>query len=255
MFPVRLFYAWYHRKLSPEYQNRELTDYLNEVRTFAGSEYLQALFRGSALSDDEKKTVAKKIAGFTGLSEGFVLRANLRVEIFRFCKELLRDRCRTIGRLDSRYIGIDKDAAGEIPEDDPSSYEITGLFAGAFNDYINRELEYKSDIPYSISTDLWKIWSYKEHENQYLQLEETLRKTMVRNKFMKVWVLNGYYDLATPFFAAKYVFSHLNLDQSLQKNLSMTYYKAGHMMYLHQASLEKFRADAEGFYRDARTGN
>ena len=247
--------AWYHRKLSPEYQNRELTDYLNEVRTFAGSEYLQALFRGSALSDDEKKTVAKRIAGYTGLSEGFVLRANLRVEIFRFCKELLRDRCRTIGRLDSRYIGIDKDAAGEIPEDDPSSYEITGLFAGAFNDYINRELEYKSDIPYSISTDLWKIWSYKEHENQYLQLEETLRKTMVRNKFMKVWVLNGYYDLATPFFAAEYVFSHLNLDQSLQKNLSMTYYEAGHMMYLHQASLEKFRADAEGFYRDARTGN
>ena len=107
--------AWYHRKLSPEYQNRELTDYLNEVRTFAGSEYLQALFRGSALSDDEKKTVAKRIAGYTGLSEGFVLRANLRVEIFRFCKELLRDRCRTIGRLDSRYIGIDKDAAGEIP--------------------------------------------------------------------------------------------------------------------------------------------
>ncbi len=116
-------------------------------------------------------------------------------------------------------------------------------------------MEYKFDIPYAISTDLWKIWSYKEHENQYLQLEETLRKTMVRNKFMKVWVLNGYYDLATPFFAAEYVFSHLNLDQSLQKNLSMTYYKAGHMMYLHQASLEKFRADAEGFYRDARKGN
>ncbi len=243
--------AWYHKKLQPKYQQSALPAFLDEVRSFAGGEYLQVLFKGDALSESEKKRIATKVAGYTGLRVDYVLRSNLRIEIFRFCKELLRDERRTIGRLDSRYVGIDRDAAGETPEDDPSSYEITGLFAGAFNDYISRELEYRSDIPYAISTGLWKIWSYKEHENQYLQLEETLRKTMVRNKFMKVWALNGYYDLATPFFAAEYVFGHLHLDASLRENLSMTYYESGHMMYLHEASLAKFREDALQFYLDA----
>ncbi len=250
-FPSYTATAWYHNKLAPKYQKMDLPSVLAAARKFAASDYLLALFMGDQQNAAEKQQVAKKMAALSGLSVEYILNANLRVTLPRFTKELLRSERRTVGRFDGRYVGIDRDAAGESPEDDPSSYEITGTFAGALNDYLSRELEFKTDIQYAISTDLWKVWSYKEHENQYLQLEETLRRTMVRNKFMKVWVLNGYYDMATPFFASEYVFDHLQLDESLKKNIWLTYYEAGHMMYLHKKSLEKFRKDAENFYRDS----
>ena len=243
--------AWYHKKLKAKYQEMPLEKYLEEVRHFAGGEYLQALFNGSRMAEKQIEQVADKTANYIGLTRDYVLRANLRVTLPRFSKELLRSERRTVGRYDGRFIGIDRDAAGEEPEDDPAGYEINGTFAGAFNDYICRELGYKTDLPYAFSTDLWKTWSYKEYENKYVQLEEVLRKTMVRNKFMKVWVLNGYYDMATPFYASEYVFSHLQLDPVLQPNLSLTYYEAGHMMYIHKPSLEKFRKDAEFFFENA----
>jgi len=243
--------AWYHKKLKAKYQEMPLEKYLEEVRHFAGDEYLQALFNGSRMAEKQIEQVADKTANYIGLTREYVLRANLRVTLPRFSKELLRSERRTVGRYDGRFIGIDRDAAGEEPEDDPAGYEINGTFAGAFNDYICRELGYKTDLPYAFSTDLWKTWSYKEYENKYVQLEEVLRKTMVRNKFMKVWVLNGYYDMATPFYASEYVFSHLQLDPVLQPNLSLTYYEAGHMMYIHKPSLEKFRKDAEFFFENA----
>ena len=243
--------AWYHKKLKAKYQEMPLEKYLEEVRHFAGGEYLQALFNGSRMAEKQIEQVADKTANYIGLTREYVLRANLRVTLQRFSKELLRSERRTVGRYDGRFIGIDRDAAGEEPEDDPAGYEINGTFAGAFNDYICRELGYKTDLPYAFSTDLWKTWSYKEYENKYVQLEEVLRKTMVRNKFMKVWVLNGYYDMATPFYASEYVFSHLQLDPVLQPNLSLTYYEAGHMMYIHKPSLEKFRKDAEFFFENA----
>ncbi len=243
--------AWYHKKLKTKYQEMPLEKYLEEVRHFAGGEYLQALFNGSRMAEKQIEQVADKTANYIGLTRDYVLRANLRVTLPRFSKELLRSERRTVGRYDGRFIGIDRDAAGEEPEDDPAGYEINGTFAGAFNDYICRELGYKTDLPYAFSTDLWKTWSYKEYENKYVQLEEVLRKTMVRNKFMKVWVLNGYYDMATPFYASEYVFSHLQLDPVLQPNLSLTYYEAGHMMYIHKPSLEKFRKDAEYFFENA----
>ncbi len=240
--------AWYHKQLDPKLQKKPLPELLAEVRKFAGGTYMTALFEGARLSESEQNAVARKIAAYCGLSLDFVLQSNLRIPLPRFTKELLRTQRRTVGRLDSRFIGMDRDAAGEAPEDDPSSYELSGAFAGAMNDYLGRDLAYQTDLEYTFSADLWKIWSYKEHENQYVQLEEVLRRTMVRNKFMKVWVLNGYYDLATPFYASEYVFNHLQLEPSLMENLWMTYYEAGHMMYVHQPSLEAFRKHAEEFY-------
>ncbi len=243
--------AWYHHKLSEKNQSRSLKDFLNEVCDFAGNEYLQALFQGDRLSDSVKNHIAQKLSEYTGIRKEWILEANLRIEQERFCKELMRDQRRTVGRLDGRYLGIDHDAAGEKTEDDPSSYQVTGAFVGAFIDYVTRELGYSTDIPYRHSTDLWRNWDYKEFENMYLQLQETLRKAMTRNKFMKVWVLDGYYDLATPFYAEEYVFSHLMLDSSLKENLTTTYYEAGHMMYLHEPSLKKFRSDAERFFKNS----
>lgn len=242
--------AWYHHKLSPQNQACKLPEFLDEVRAFAAGPYLSALFRGNALSPKEKETIAAKTAAYTGLTKQYLLQTNLRINIDRFCKELLRDQRQVIGRIDSRYIGYDQDAAGEVPEDDPSCYELEGAYSSAINDYVNRELGYKTDRPYIASSNLWEKWSYKEFENQFLQLQNTLRKVMVRNRFMKVWVLNGYFDLATPFFASEYVFSHLNLEPAFEKNLRLTYYESGHMIYLHQPSLQQFRKDAESFYRE-----
>lgn len=247
-FPSYVATAWFHKKCAPEYQKMKLEKLMEIAREFVLKEYLPALFVGDKLPAEQRKALAEKMSRLCGLSAEYLLQADLRVTLPRFSKELLRDQRRTVGRFDGRFLGIDRDAAGEQPEDDPSSYEITGTFAMALNDYLNRELGYETDLEYVISNELWKVWDYKEHQNQYLQLEETLRKTMVRNKFMKVWVLNGYYDMATPFFAAEYVFDHLQLDETLRNNLTMTYYEAGHMMYLHKKSLIKFRKDAEKFY-------
>lgn len=240
--------AHYHGKLPRSLQKRTLEEVVEEAREFAGGEYLSALFKGDALSEKEKTAIAKKLANFTGLSSQYILNANLRVNLGRFSKELLRDKGQTTGRFDGRFLGYDKDAAGGEAENDPSDYEIAGTFSMAINDYLNRELNYQTTREYRVSTDLWRTWDYKEFQNSYLQLEEMLRATMVRNKFMKVWVLNGYYDLATPFFASEFVFNHLNLPAPYRKNIMTTYYEAGHMMYLHKPSLVKFRKDAEDFF-------
>ena len=215
---------------------------------FASSEYMSALFAGDRLSDEQKRAVAEKTAEWIGLSADYILKSNLRVSMDHFGKELLRGEGKVIGRFDARFIGPDKNGAGESPSYDPSDSEISGVFAGALNDYLNRELNFKTDREYNISNALWRIWDYKEFQNRYVQLEEMLHDTMVRNKFMRVWVLNGYYDLATPFFAAEFVFNHLNLTPELRKNLTMTYYEAGHMLYIHRPSLVKFRRDAEEFF-------
>lgn len=241
--------AWYHGKIAPKYRNYSLERVISDSASFAEDEYLSALFAGDRLRDDYKRSVAKKLADWTGLSLKFILDSNLRVPMDRFGKELLRSEGKVIGRFDARFSGPDKDGAGQSPSYDPSDSELSGVFAGALNDYLNRELNYKTEREYTISNELWRIWDYKEFQNRYLQLEEMLRDTMIRNKFMRVWVLNGYYDLATPFFASEFVFNHLNLPEPLRQNIIMTYYEAGHMMYVHQPSLVKFRRDAEAFFK------
>jgi len=169
----------------------------------------------------------------------------------RYCKELLRSKRRTIGRLDSRFLGIDRDAAGENFEHDPAQTAIIGQFSAMFNDYVRRELNYESDLPYEIITEKVFPWSYAEHENSYVMLGETLRKAMSANPKMKVWAANGYFDLATPYFATEYVVNHLQLEPALRDNLSQTYYQAGHMMYIHKSSLEQLHSDAEAFIKKA----
>lgn len=240
--------AWKHGKIAEKYRSLTLKEVAARSSEFASSEYMSALFAGDRLSVEQKRAVAEKTAEWIGLSADYILKSNLRVSMDHFGKELLRGEGKVIGRFDARFTGPDKNGAGESPSYDPSDSEISGIFAGALNDYLNRELNFKTDREYNISNALWRIWDYKEFQNRYVQLEEMLHDTMVRNKFMRVWVLNGYYDLATPFFAAEFVFNHLNLTPELRKNLTMTYYEAGHMLYIHRPSLVKFRRDAEEFF-------
>ena len=242
--------AWYHRRLADEL-HADLNQTLEEVKEFAMGEYNLALMKGAELPADERGTIVRKLAGYTGLSEAYVEQTNLRVSIYRFVKELLRDQRRTVGRLDSRFTGIDRDAAGEMTEYDPSHAAILGPYAATLNDYVRGELKYESDTPYEVLADLWKDWGYGEHQNQFLDVSETLRKAMSMNPNLKVFVANGYYDLATPFVATEYTVNHLELDPELQGNISLSYYEAGHMMYIHRPSLVALKHELSAFLTSA----
>jgi carboxypeptidase C (cathepsin A) len=243
--------AWYHRKLAPELQ-RDLRATLKEAEAFALGDYATALLKGAALTTEEHARIREKLARYTGLSPDFLERAQLRVSDQRFFKELLRAEGRTVGRLDSRFTGLDRDNAGETIENDPSFTNIIGPYTATFNDYVRGELKFESDLPYEIlSFKVNQQWSYAEHENQYVFVAETLRKAMTINPHLKVFVANGYYDLATPYAATEYTFNHLGLHPSLQPNVTMRYYEAGHMMYVHLPSLAQLKSDMAEFVRAA----
>ncbi|MBN1261351.1 MAG: peptidase S10 [Anaerolineae bacterium] len=243
--------AWYHQRLPGDLQAQPLQEVLAEVEQFARAEYTLALMRGARLPKDERAAIVRFLARYTGLSESYIERTNLRVEILRFVKELLRDDHRTVGRLDTRFTGIDRDAAGERFEFDPSYAIIQGPYTATFNDYVRRDLGFESDVPYEILTNLYTRWDYSKHQNQYVNVAETLRSALCQNPFLKVFVANGYYDLATPYFATDYTFNHLDLDPSLHDNISMVFYEAGHMMYVHLPSLAKLKADLAAFINAA----
>lgn len=242
--------AWYHGRLAPELQ-RDLRATLDEVEEFALGEYTVGLMRGAALPGEARAQLIQKLARYTGLSADYIERANLRIEIHRFTKELLRDDRRTIGRLDSRFKGFDRDAVGEVHEYDPSMTNIIGPYSATFNDYVRSELGFESDLPYEILNPRVWPWSYADFENQYVNVAETLRKAISINPFLKIFVGNGYYDLATPYLATEYTFNHLSLDPSLHENISMGYYEAGHMMYIHLPSLAQLKADLARFVQSA----
>ena len=238
--------AWYHGRLCEELQ-RDLDATLAEVEAFATNEYTLALMKGDRLSGEDRVRIADALARYTGLSRGYVEQTNLRIKIFRFVKELLRERRRTTGRLDTRFTGIDRDAAGESYEFDPSYAVIQGAYTATLNDYVRAELEFESDLPYEILTDRVRPWRFDEHQNEYLNVGETLREAMSKNPFLRVFVASGYYDLATPYLATQYTFDHLQLDESLRENIMMKYYEAGHMMYIHEKSLAALKKDLASF--------
>lgn len=244
--------AWFHNRLGAKDQKRPMRDLLDEVEQFAATDYATALFQGDALPEQQYRKVARRVARYTGLSETYVTRYDLRVEILRFCKELLRDQRRTVGRIDARYTGIDRFTDGDAFESDPSIDATMGAYTSALNAYMRDELEYESDLPYEVlSNETWQNWDYEDFKNAYVDVSETLRETISRTRFMKVFIANGYLDLATPYFATEYTFNHLGLDESLRANVAMKYYDAGHMMYVHVPSLRRLATDMRGFLESA----
>jgi len=241
--------AWYHGKLDFK---SPLKTALKEAEEFARGEYASALFKGASLTPEEHQNIVEKLSRYTGISQEFIRRSNLRIHAFHFFKELLRDRGRTVGRLDSRYTGVDRIGVTETFEYDPLFAQINGPYTATFNDYIRSELKFETDMSYEILSDkVWRNWSYDYFENQYVNVAETLRAAMTFNKYLKVFVANGYYDLGTPYFATEYTFDHLGLDASLQKNVRMGYYEAGHMMYVHIPSLKTLKNDLSKFIKDS----
>jgi carboxypeptidase C (cathepsin A) len=242
--------AWYHHKLVPDLQ-RDLQATLNEVRAWAMGDYTLALAKGDALPEAERAAVVTKLARYTGLSERYVAAAHLRIAIFNFTKELLRDQDLTVGRLDSRFKGIDANSVGASPEYDPSMAAITGPYTATFNNYIRTELNYQNDQPYEILTGRVHPWNFANASNRYVNVAETLRQAMTRNPALHVMIASGYYDLATPFMAAEYTVSHLGLPPSMADHIGIKHYQAGHMMYIRQEDLAGLKKDAAEFMRNA----
>jgi carboxypeptidase C (cathepsin A) len=249
--PTYTAIAWYHHKLPADLQSKSIADVTAEAEQFAIGPYTTALMRGDAISDAEKNDVTQKVARFTGLRPEYVAQSNNRIRIDRFDKELLRDKRRTVGRYDGRFIGIDRDAAGERNDYDPSYSAVHGAFTAAFNDYVRRELKFESDLPYEVLTARVRPWSYDKYENRFLDVAETLRDSMTENQFLRVYVANGYYDLATPFAATKYTFARAQFDPEIRKNVSMGFYEGGHMMYMDRHAHGKLKGDLSAFIKSA----
>ena len=251
--PTYTAIAWYHKRLPADLESGGLQKAVDESRTFAAHEYTDALMSGDNLPAARRTEIAQKVSRLTGLAADYVMRSNLRIEIQRFDKELLRDQRRTVGRLDGRFTGIDEDAAGSQPDYDPSLAAIVGPYTATFHDYVRGDLKFESDLFYEYLTGRVRPWSYEPYENRYVNVAATLRTAMTQNPFLHVFVGKGYYDLATPFFAAEYTFDHLSLDDSLRPHLSGGYYEAGHMMYVHMPSLAKLKKDLAQFMETSMT--
>ena len=241
--------AWYHGKVSKEYKDMELEDYLDEVRSFVEEEYVPALFMGKRITGDKKEEIAKKLSGYIGISEEFCLKKNLRISLDDFSKELLSDKKLRVGRLDGRITGPVTEGSLESGASDPSSISTDLAFVNAYLKYVTEELGYETDTPFiPISLDVNAVWSFADDSGLIAQ-EDIVYNSMSDNPFLKVWVLCSYYDGATPFYAAEWAYNHVFLNEEIEKNLSFTYYPSGHMFYVDKASFDKFRKDAEKWYK------
>jgi carboxypeptidase C (cathepsin A) len=243
--------AWYHQALPADQQQRPLKELVAESEQFARGPYAQALLKGTAIGDEEFNSVAESMSRLTGLSADYIRKARLRVSMGRFGKELLREQGRTVGRFDSRYSNQDRDDAGESYEFDASGAAIFGPFTATFNDYVRRELKFEEDRVYEILTGNVQPWSFRNFENRYVDASEGLRKAMTANPSLKLFTACGYYDLATPHSAMDYTVDHLGLAKDLLPNVTRRYYEGGHMMYIHEPSLDVLRNDLVEFYNSA----
>ena len=248
--PTETAVAWFHKKLPPDLQ-ADRKKALKESEDFSLGDYTRALMKGEGLSAADRKSAVKELARLTGLSEDYVDRANLRVRASRYFKELLRQERLLIGRYDARRTGPDLDPSGGFAEFDPSYTSVLGPFTATLNDYIRSELKFESDLPYEVLTGKVQPWDYNDARNHYLEVSSTLGETMSHNPYLKVFVANGYYDMATPYLATRYTFDHMGLPANLQTNISMGYYDAGHMMYVNKPSLAALKADLTAFIHSA----
>jgi len=243
--------AWYHKRLPPAMQSKSVSQVAQEARQFAANEFMPAMLRIDSLSQTERDSLADKFSSFTGLTRQYIENNNFRIELDKFMKELLRDKRRTTGRLDSRFTGIDRDAGGDSAGGDASMNAIRPPYTAAFNDYVRHDLGFKSDLEYYIlGGGITAPWNYNV-TNQYADTSISMKDAMAKNPYMKILIACGYYDMATPFYATEYTVSAMNLEPELRKNVSFDYFEAGHMMYIEKNSLKKLHDDAAGFIRDA----
>ncbi|HEY7288321.1 MAG TPA: hypothetical protein VH583_00695 [Vicinamibacterales bacterium] len=241
--------AWYHKKLPADLGDlKKATD---SAREFAFGEYLTGLARGNRMSTAERIALAQKLARFTGLPVNYVLEANLRIDPGRFRKELLRDRRLVVGRLDSRFTSTEGDAAGERDEFDLSNTALQGPYTAMFQDYVRNDLKWESDLHYPSSGNV-RPWSWDEFQNSYMDMTDALRSAMSHNPFLKIFVAQGYYDMATVMGGTEYDFAHLGYDKTFTDRVSFSYYEAGHMIYIRPSAHKALKQDIVKFLEGTR---
>ncbi|MBF11517.1 MAG: carboxypeptidase [Flavobacteriaceae bacterium] len=233
--------AWFHKKLSPELQRKDLTDLLPEVEDFTINELIPALAKGGFINNTERQKIASKMSNYSGLKINSILRNNLDVPNNFFWKDLLRNEGKTIGRLDSRYLGIDRKEIGTRPD---YSAELTSWlhsFTPAINHYIRKDLKFKTDIKYNMFGPV-EPWN-NDNDNT----REDLRRAMAENPYLKVLFQSGYYDGATTYFNAKYTMWQIDPSGKMKNRFFFNGYRSGHMMYLRNEDLIKANEDLRNF--------
>lgn len=233
--------AWYHKQLAQNFQSKPLTEFLAEVEQFTLNQYLPALSQGGFLSIDKKQAIAQQMSQYTSLSVEFIIDNNLDIPNSAFWKELLRTQGYTVGRLDSRYLGIDKRNAGSTPDYWAELTAWLHAFTPAINYYLQQELKFKTDLKYNMFGSVYP-WDRTNNNTG-----EQLRQAMAQNPYLNVMIQSGYYDGATNYFDAKYTLWQLDPSGKMRNRLSFKGYESGHMMYLRRADLETSNQDLREF--------
>jgi carboxypeptidase C (cathepsin A) len=248
LIPSFTMIAGYHHKLAPDLA-QDMDKARKESEEFASGAYAQALAKGDALTPDERQKIIDQLSRFTGLSKEIVDEADLRIDVRKFTHYLLIDQKLRVGRLDARYTGPDPDGLMDTPFYDPTGSATRPPFTSVFNNYVRTELGYKTDMPYDVSApnQSFGTWDWGSAIRGFPDTATALREAIVKNPYLKVLVMEGYYDLATPYYAANYTVDHLNLTSKYRDNISVATYESGHMVYLAGDSLKKMKTDEANF--------
>ena len=252
-FPTYAASAWYHNQIPDK--EPDLETFIDEIRSFTENSYAPALFKGDRISLEQKNTVAGQLAQYTGLSKDYWLKSNLRVTGSEYFAEALRSKGLVIGRLDSRYTGINQDLISQFGSHDPQSAAISPAYITGFLDYFHNTLGVRKDLQYTVTAGRREgfEWDWHHKGNQRWNTQAAINtapdmaRALSRDPNMKVLILNGYYDIATVFYGVEYTIDHLGLIPEIRDNIIMKYYEAGHMMYTHHPSLIKFKEDVGSF--------
>ena len=244
--------AWYHKKLPADLQKMPLAQVVQQARNFAFGDYATALAKGNTLSQAERTAAAQQVARLTGVSPQYVSNTNLRIDPGTFRTELMRNERETVGRYDSRMIGLNGNAASQRQDYDPSDVAPSGAFMSAFMRYLHDDLGYHTDLQYYMGGhagrwDYTGLTGFGNLGSGYPSESESLRSALAKNPYLHVMVGAGYYDMATPFANAEYTFNHLGYDQTYRDRVEFKYYESGHMAYLNQSSAKQLKQDIASF--------
>ncbi len=238
--------AWYHKKLAPDLQRLPIEQVVAQAEQFAGGDYTRALYAGTRLTPSERQTVAQQLARLTGLSPAFVEANDLRVPLSRFNQELLRDQRLTTGRLDSRFTSFEIDPGSERGEFDPSDASIRNSFTPVLSEYVRRELGYRNEDVYYILGGGIGRWRYPQQQG-YANVVPSLERAFAKNPDMRLYVAEGYYDMATPYYAVEWTLAHMAVAPNVRANITRDRFTAGHMVYVDGPSMTKLRTDLRRF--------
>jgi carboxypeptidase C (cathepsin A) len=256
LVPSFTMIAAYHKRLAPDLM-QDLAKTRQEAERWAANDYMLALAKGDSLTPEQRQKIIEQYARYTGLDRKLIDNANLRIDVGEFTHNLLLDQKLRVGRLDGRFTGPDPDGLLDTPFYDPTGSAIVPPYTAVFNNYVRTELGYKVDMPYRVfayEEPEFRKWEWGSADQGFPNTAPGLRAAMVKNPYLKVLVMEGYYDLATPYAAANYSIDHLDLGPEYRKNVSFATYESGHMVYVESGAHAKMKRDLVEFMERSLVG-